>query len=484
MKKKMSIGLVHGVFDVVHHGHILHFKEAKKKVDYLICSVTSDNFVNKGPNKPLFKISERVEFLENLKFFDKVITSNDLTAVKNIMKYKPHYYFKGIEYKKTVLKDQNLKKEIKALKNNQGQIIFTNTKASSSSKIINHDFGFLSKSTISQIKKLKNDVKKFKQNKFINMSSYNILIGENIIDKYLFTQISGKSNKSPIVSTLKKNEIGYAGGILVVANFFAEFVNRISLLSFSGKDYTATIKKYLSKKVKQLKVNIFNYPIIKTRILDHYSKNKLFQITENEDYKFEKSSINKVVNFIQKKAPSYENIIFFNYGYQLTDKKILDCLKKYKSKILINFQTNSYNYGFNLLNKFPSAKFASMDELEFRLAVGDKHTNMEELIRKKINILNNYKTSVVTCGKNGAYLIEKKKIKHFEPIYKNLIDTTGCGDIFMTTFIIYKYFYKFSSEFSMIVSHIAAGIHGNELGNNLNLDRDKLNKIITKIINV
>ena len=61
----MSIGLVHGVFDVVHHGHILHFKEAKKKVDYLICSVTSDNFVNKGPNKPLFKISERVEFLEN-----------------------------------------------------------------------------------------------------------------------------------------------------------------------------------------------------------------------------------------------------------------------------------------------------------------------------------------------------------------------------------------------------------------------------------
>ena len=91
---------------------------------------------------------------------------------------------------------------------------------------------------------------------------------------------------------------------------------------------------------------------------------------------------------------------------------------------------------------------------------------------------------MVTCGKNGAYLIEKKKIKHFEPIYKNLIDTTGCGDIFMTTFIIYKYFYKFSSEFSMIVSHIAAGIHGNELGNNLNLDRDKLNKIITKIINV
>ena len=231
-------------------------------------------------------------------------------------------------------------------------------------------------------------------------------------------------------------------------------------------------------------IKIINYPIIKTRILDIYSKNKLFQITENEDFKIEKSSITKLVKFINNQANLYENIIFFNYGYHLTDKKILNSLKKFKSKILINFQTNSYNYGFNLLNKFPSAKFVSMDELEFRLAVGDKHTNMLKLIKKNLSVLNNYKTSIITAGKNGAYLVENKKIQHFETIYDDLIDTTGCGDIFMSTFIIYKYVYKFSSEFSMIVSHIAAGIHGNEIGNKLNLNSKKLNNVISKIINV
>ena len=248
------------------------------------------------------------------------------------------------------------------LKNNGGKVYFTKTKTHSSSKIINNNFEFLKNSTITQIKKLRKDIIKFNKKKFIKNNSSNILIGENIIDKYLFTQISGKSNKSPIVSTLKKKEVTYAGGIIVVANFFAEFLNNISVVTFSGKDFTNSIKKYLNKNIKRLMIKIINYPIIKTRILDIYSKNKLFQITENEDFKIEKSSITKLVKFINNQANLYENIIFFNYGYHLTDKKILNSLKKFKSKILINFQTNSYNYGFNLLNKFPSAKFVSMDE--------------------------------------------------------------------------------------------------------------------------
>ena len=58
-KRGKTIGLVHGVFDVIHVGHIKHFEEAKKKVDILIASVTDDKFVNKAPGKPIFNIDER-----------------------------------------------------------------------------------------------------------------------------------------------------------------------------------------------------------------------------------------------------------------------------------------------------------------------------------------------------------------------------------------------------------------------------------------
>ena len=39
--------MCHGVFDVMHYGHILHFEEAKKMGDKLIISVTTNKFVKK-----------------------------------------------------------------------------------------------------------------------------------------------------------------------------------------------------------------------------------------------------------------------------------------------------------------------------------------------------------------------------------------------------------------------------------------------------
>ena len=53
-KNKKKIVLCHGVFDLLHPGHFKHFKTAKNYGDILIVSVTADNFVNKGPDRPAF----------------------------------------------------------------------------------------------------------------------------------------------------------------------------------------------------------------------------------------------------------------------------------------------------------------------------------------------------------------------------------------------------------------------------------------------
>ena len=63
---KKKIVLCHGVFDLMHIGHIKHFEEAKSYGEILIVSLTSDKYVNKGPNRPAFNEHNRAATLASL----------------------------------------------------------------------------------------------------------------------------------------------------------------------------------------------------------------------------------------------------------------------------------------------------------------------------------------------------------------------------------------------------------------------------------
>ena len=53
-KRNKKIVLCHGVFDLVHLGHLKHFKSAKSFGDYLIVSITGNRHIKKGPGRPIF----------------------------------------------------------------------------------------------------------------------------------------------------------------------------------------------------------------------------------------------------------------------------------------------------------------------------------------------------------------------------------------------------------------------------------------------
>ena len=72
-QQKKTIGLCHGVFDLLHPGHLRHLAKAKKKVDLLVVSITADQFVNKGPGRPAFNQDLRAESLANITSVDFVV---------------------------------------------------------------------------------------------------------------------------------------------------------------------------------------------------------------------------------------------------------------------------------------------------------------------------------------------------------------------------------------------------------------------------
>ena len=76
-RKNKKVVHCHGVFDLLHIGHVKHFKEAKKNGDFLIVSLTSDKFVNKGQGRPVFNQNLRAEFLSSFSFIDAVIINDN-----------------------------------------------------------------------------------------------------------------------------------------------------------------------------------------------------------------------------------------------------------------------------------------------------------------------------------------------------------------------------------------------------------------------
>ena len=98
IRKNSKIVLCHGVFDVIHSGHIEYFKEAKSLGDILIVTLTTDEFVNKGSNRPFYGIQQRLNVVSALSFVDYVAESKDISALNVLSKLKPNFYIMGKDY--------------------------------------------------------------------------------------------------------------------------------------------------------------------------------------------------------------------------------------------------------------------------------------------------------------------------------------------------------------------------------------------------
>lgn len=104
----MIIVLCHGVFDILHVGHVRHLEQARTFGNYLVVSVTDDPFVNKGPGRPINPLEDRMQCLRALRCVDLVISSRFPSALDNIGKIRPAYYCKGIDYADKGLRDAEM----------------------------------------------------------------------------------------------------------------------------------------------------------------------------------------------------------------------------------------------------------------------------------------------------------------------------------------------------------------------------------------
>ena len=97
----MKTALTHGVFDLLHSGHLEHLKQCKNFADRLVVSVVADRFVNKkfiihDERTRMFQVSM-------VKGVDDVVLCEDFGPWGLLQALKPDIYIRKDEYAK---KDQ------------------------------------------------------------------------------------------------------------------------------------------------------------------------------------------------------------------------------------------------------------------------------------------------------------------------------------------------------------------------------------------
>src|SRR5205823_3137739 len=128
----------HGVFDLLHIGHIKHLEAARKLGDLLVVTLTPDRFVNKGPHRPAFPERLRAEALASLACVDFVAINEWPTAVETIARLRPDFYVKGIVREAGKRDHTNaIQQEEDAVKAAGGKLVLTDEETFSASTLIN-----------------------------------------------------------------------------------------------------------------------------------------------------------------------------------------------------------------------------------------------------------------------------------------------------------------------------------------------------------
>lgn len=475
---KTKIGICHGVFDIIHAGHINHFNYAKNNCDILIASVTSDKFVKKGDGRPYNDENKRAKILSAIEGIDFVLINDHLTSLNYIKDLRPNFYFKGKDYLKKDL-TENFYKEKKEVLKYGGKLIITPTELMSSTKIFNNLFSEMDKDQKKTIKKINLDFGyQYIEDRINSLNNLEInLVGETILDEYVFCEIAGLASKDPCFSTVQSNKKKIQGGALSACMLASQFVKKVNFFSYGNN---RILKNYLDKSKKKIKlINLSpNSNIqVKTRFLNLNRFEKILQVSNFKKTNFELNNQIKIL----KKLKSYKlkkNLIICDFGVGLFEGDILNYFKNYKD-IYLNVQTNSLNQGYNIVNKYHQAFYVSLDEREWRLAFKNQHKDISE----KIKAIKLFKYKSLTKGKRGSSFFSKNKTYEYPVYYNKTVDTTGCGDAyFMITSLMLMD--KFPPKLVPFLGNIYAGMHTQCIGNEKIITKNDFLRTLKRFLNV
>lgn len=434
--RNKKIIMCHGVFDVVHPGHIRHLIYAKNKGDLLIVSLTADQHITKGAMRPHVPEQLRAINLAALEMVDYVIIDSNPTPLENLQILKPDYFAKGYEY---VANGPHPKttEEIKILESYGGEILFTpGDFVYSSSHFINLHPPKISGEKLAitmDSEGITFDTLRETVSKFTGIAIH--IVGDSIVDSYTECSMIGGMTKTPTMSLRMERKKDFSGGAAIVAKHIRAAGADVAFSTVLGDDH---YKDHITSDLKSAGICIL--PIIDP--LRPTTNKNAFVV---DDYRVLKvdtvdnRSISEKILFQLKQqiANTPTNcVIFSDFRHGIFNKatipELSNAIPKHAYKVADSQVASRWG---NILD-FEDFDLITPNEREARFALADqdsvvRHLGADLFKRSKV------KTLFLKLGDRGmiAFRDPKGKVNgsfFIDSFANRSVDAVGAGDAFLS----------------------------------------------------
>lgn len=492
-KQGKKIVHCHGVFDVVHFGHVRHFEDAKTQGDILIVTITPDRFIEKGPGRPFFNEEIRLKHLASFECIDYVALNKWDTAVETIKIIKPDVYAKGKEVLANAKVDEkdfkekkvsNLDLEVEIVKSFGGVLYLTDEITFSSSRIINQITSALpdeSKSFLEGLRKKGYSAEKILDNFDLLRNIRPLIIGDSVLDEYIYCNSMERSGKEALVAYKYANSEIHLGGVFAVANSIAGFVDKVNLISCIGDNNQELIENSLKENIERtLFVQDGSKTLTKTRYIEDYTGKKTFQIYNTDELKITPENEENIIRYLENNIDKFDIIIVPDFGHGMISNNLKKYLVNCSKFLAVNCQLNAGNLGYNFITKYEKADFVSINDRELRLPFQEKTADIKIPIKKLSEHLNLNRINV-TLGKFGSIYYQDREYFYVPSFTKEPKDTVGSGDaVFsLTSLLSYK---NIAPEIIPFLGNCIGALATRIIGNRKSVDPTELKKFVSYIM--
>ena len=425
--------MCHGVFDVVHPGHLRHMLFAKSKAEVLIVSLTRDAHIEKGRFRPHVPQELRALNLAAFEMVDFVIIDENRTPLANIELIQPDFFAKGYEYVADGLPPKT-HEEMSLVQSYGGEMIFTpGDLVYSSSNLINlapPSIKYDKLATLLNSEKISfDDVR----NTLANLKGKRVhVIGDTIVDSFTETTVIGGQTKTPTISVRYDNRRDYVGGAAIVAKHLRATGAEVIFSTVLGND---DLKTYVLEDLERATI-ITNANIDPTRpttnknaiVADGY---RLLKIDTLDNRPISGEILTSLAKTVAN-TPA-DAVVFSDFRHGIFSRGTIPTLMDAIPEGVFRVADSQVASRWGNITEFHDFDLITPNEREARFSTGDQDSHIRPLAshlydvaRCKTLMLKLGDRGVLTCRDPNHQAIDDAVI--IDSFADTVLDPVGAGD--------------------------------------------------------